>query len=138
MEELNEMQQNVQNDVPQPIVEEAAPVAENNDSNTINPNANTEPVAETVPEAAAETAAEQEAEPEVDYSALSREELLAALNELLNEDVSKIRNRVSAIRNQFNTLNKEVEKQAFDAFLAECRAVFPQTFAASDGDSFEI
>ncbi len=119
MEELNEMQQNVQNDVPQPIVEEAAPVAENNDSNTINPNANTEPVAETVPEAAAETAAEQEAEPEVDYSALSREELLAALNELLNEDVSKIRNRVSAIRNQFNTLNKEVEKQAFDAFIAD-------------------
>lgn len=119
MEELNEMQQNVQNDVPQPIVEEAAPVAENNDSNTINPNAETEPVAETAPEAPAETAAEQEAEPEVDYSALSREELLAALNELLNEDVSKIRNRVNAIRNQFNTLNKEVEKQAFDAFIAE-------------------
>lgn len=119
MEELNEMQQNVQNDVPQPIVEETAPVAENNDSNTINPNAETEPVAETAPEAPAETAVEQEAEPEVDYSALSREELLAALNELLNEDVSKIRNRVSAIRNQFNTLNKEVEKQAFEAFIAE-------------------
>lgn len=119
MEELNEMQQNVQNDVPQPIVEEAAPVAENNDSNTINPNANTEPVAETAPEAAAEPAAEQEAEPEVDYSALSREELLAALNELLNEDVSKIRNRASAIRSQFNILNKEVEKQAFDAFIAD-------------------
>lgn len=119
MEELNEMQQNVQNDVPQPIVEETAPAAENNDSNTINPNADTEPVAETVPEATAETAAEQEAEPEVDYSALSREELLAALNELLNNDVSKIRNRVSAIRNQFNTLNKEVEKKAFEAFIAD-------------------
>ena len=26
----------------------------------------------------------------------------------------------------------------FDAFLQECRAVFPQTFAASDGDIFEI
>ena len=119
MEELNEMQQNVQNDVPQPIVEESAPAAENNDSNTINPNADTEPVAETAPEATAETAAEQEAEPEVDYSALSREELLAALNELLNNDVSKIRNRVSAIRNQFNTLNKEVEKKAFEAFIAD-------------------
>ena len=119
MEELNEMQQNVQNDVPQPIVEETAPAAENNDSNTINPNADTEPVAETAPEATAETAAEQEAEPEVDYSALSREELLAALNELLNNDVSKIRNRVSAIRNQFNTLNKEVEKKAFEAFIAD-------------------
>lgn len=119
MEELNEMQQNVQNDVPQPIVEESAPAAENNDSNTINPNADTEPVAETAPEATAETAAEQEAEPEVDYSTLSREELLAALNELLNNDVSKIRNRVSAIRNQFNTLNKEVEKKAFEAFIAD-------------------
>ena len=26
----------------------------------------------------------------------------------------------------------------FDAFLAECREVFPQTFAANDGDTFEI
>lgn len=54
-----------------------------------------------------------------DYSALSREELLDALNALLQEDIVKIRTRASAIRNQFNLLNKEVEKQAFEAFLAE-------------------
>lgn len=130
MEELNEMQQNVGNDQPQPIVEQAAPAADDNNSNTINPTPAPEPVAETAPENPQSTAdatdasdnkAEEtpETEPEVDYSALSREELLAALNELMNEDVSKIRNRVSAIRNQFNTLNKEVERQAFEAFLAD-------------------
>lgn len=112
MEELNEMQEPVQNEALQNAVEQN--VADN-DSNTINPTEAAEPVAET----AAETPAEMEAEPEVDYTSMSREELLAAINELMQEDVAKIRNRVSAIRNQFNTLNKEVEKQAFEAFLAE-------------------
>ena len=82
-----------------------------------------EPVAEAVE--AAEPAPEaveptpEVAEPIPDYSALSREELLAALNELLEGDIVKLRNHASAIRNQFNILNKEVEKQALEAFVAE-------------------
>ena len=67
------------------------------------------------PEAEAET----EEEPEVDYTSMTREELLAAFNELMNEDINKIRNRATTIRNQFNLLNKEMEKQAFEAFLAD-------------------
>ena len=123
MEELNEKQETVQDEVLQPVAEQAA--AADNDANTneMTSECNVEetckseetctaevtPVAETAPEA----------EPEVDYSAYTREGLLAALNELLNDDVAKIRNRVSAIRNQFNVLNKDVEKQAFDTFIAE-------------------
>ena len=67
------------------------------------------------PEAEAET----EEEPEVDYTSMTREELLSAFNELMNEDINKIRNRATTIRNQFNLLNKEMEKQAFEAFLAD-------------------
>lgn len=117
MEELNEMQPNVQNDELQTNAQQPAADI---DSNTNNVTPAPEPVAETMPEApATETPAEAEPEPEVDYSAMTREELLAALNELMQQDVARIRNRVSAIRNQFNTLNKEVEKQAFEAFLAD-------------------
>lgn len=107
MEELNPMQENVQNDELQPVADNQDVV--NNDSNANNQTTEPSPVVETV----------EELEPEVDYSAMSREELLNAINELMQEDVAKIRNRVSAIRNQFATLNKELEKQAFEAFLAE-------------------
>ncbi|MCQ2294231.1 MAG: DUF349 domain-containing protein [Bacteroidales bacterium] len=104
MEELNEKQENVQNEVLQSVAEQPAA---DNDTNTTNTN----------PEPAPET--ENEPEPEMDCSAMSREELLEALKTLLEEDVAKIRNRVSAIRAQFTTLNKEVEKAAYEAFLAE-------------------
>ena len=72
---------------------------------------------EAAPQAEAEPKAEQE--PEVDYSTMSREELVAALSELMNDEVQKIRNRVASIRNRFNELNREVQKAAFDAFLAD-------------------
>ena len=68
---------------------------------------------------AQEPAPEEPAEPEVDYSAMTREELLDAFKELMQLDLATVRNRASTIRNQFNTLNKEVERQAFEAFLAE-------------------
>ena len=95
----------------EPVAEEPTPVVE-------------EPMPEPTPEMEAPVEAEtetetEESEPEADYSAMSREELLAAFNELMNEDIAKIRNRASAIRNQFNLLNKEVEKAAFEAFLAD-------------------
>lgn len=146
MEEPNAMQENTQNENLQPAVETVAPAAVN-DADTINnpiPESETqatsvaedvqttaiaeEPSCEaeannvqTQPDASVQAlepeATPTETEPEVDYSAYGREELVAALNSLLAEDVSKIRNRVSAIRNQFNTLNREVEKKAFDDFL---------------------
>ncbi len=83
-----------------------------------------EPAAEEQP--AAEPAAEEQPatpeepqEPEVDYSTMGREDLVAALEALLNDDIQTIRTRVSAIRNRFNELNREVQKAAFEAFIAE-------------------
>ena len=138
MEELNQMQpapegvnvpeqENTVNQELQPNVEQAATAACDNNTD-INPNPAPQ-AAESAPEHQPEAAAEQtpteetteapEAEPVVDYSSMGREELLAAFNELLQDDIARIRNRAAAIRNQFNVLNKEVEKQAFETFLAE-------------------
>ncbi len=64
-------------------------------------------------------AEEPVAEPTVDYSALSREELCDALAELLNGDIQQMRHNATAIRNRFNELNREVQKKAFEAFVAE-------------------
>ena len=139
MEELNEKQETVQNEELQPVVEQ---VAQDNDSNTNvtpEPASEVEPVAETPAtttettpakeNAPAETApaaettpvaenatSEPQQEPEVDYSHKSREELLAAFTELMDDDVSHIRNRVRAIRDQFGILNKEMEQKAAKAF----------------------
>ena len=140
MEELNEKQETVQNEELQHVVEATA---NDNDSNS---NVNPEPISEAVPQTPESTpetptAAQEEAapaaetdnaetenntaneantateeEPEVDYSQMGREELLAAFNELMQEEVAKIRNRVRAIRERFNFLNKEVEQQALKAF----------------------
>lgn len=138
MEELNQMQpapegvnvpeqEDTVNQELQPNVEQAATAACNNNTD-INPNPAPQ-AAESAPEHQPEAAAEQtpteetteatEAEPVVDYSSMGREELLTAFNELLQDDIARIRNRAAAIRNQFNVLNKEVEKQAFETFLAE-------------------
>ena len=138
MEELNQMQpapegvnvpeqENTVNQELQPNVEQAATAACDNNTD-INPNPAPQ-AAESAPEHQPEAAAEQtpteetteapEAEPVVDYSSMGREELLTAFNELLQDDIARIRNRAAAIRNQFNVLNKEVEKQAFETFLAE-------------------
>ena len=61
--------------------------------------------------------ASEEATP--DYSTLDREGLLSALEQLMTEEVQKIKGRAQAIRMHFNELNREVQKTAFDAFLAE-------------------
>ena len=65
------------------------------------------------------TADEQPAEPAVDYSTLSREELCDALAELLKGDIQQMRHNATAIRNRFNELNRDVQKKAFEAFLAD-------------------
>lgn len=125
MEELNQnaanpsTEESVVTDQLQPVAQQDTPVANDNDSNANDTTTALE--APAAPELAAETEPqpETENEPEVDYTAMDRERLLAAFNELMNDDITRIRNRASAIRNQFNILNKEVEKQAFEAFLAE-------------------
>ena len=129
MEDLNQNAaapvnaENVSNDTLQPVAQQDASQPVDNNSDTIN---NTEaPEAETPVQTPADSDTpadnngEPLSEPVVDYSSMDREALLAAFNELLNDDITRIRNRASAIRNQFNLLNKEVEKQNFEAFLAE-------------------
>ena len=110
----------------QPIAEPAAEAVESTpQAETVEQPTEAAPQAET-----AEQPAEQEAqpadaepkaeqEPEVDYSAMSREELVDALSQLMNDEVQKIRNRAASIRNRFNELNREVQKAAFEAFLAD-------------------
>lgn len=56
-------------------------------------------------------------EPAADYGNLNRSELVSAFTELLSEDITSIKNRVLQIKTQFNTLQKEVEKSAFEEFL---------------------
>ena len=129
MEDLNQNAaapvnaENVSNDTLQPVAQQDASQPVDNNSDTIN---NTEaPEAENPVQTPADSDTpadnngEPLSEPVVDYSSMDREALLAASNELLNDDITRIRNRASAIRNQFNLLNKEVEKQNFEAFLAE-------------------
>lgn len=94
----------------------AEPTAEENTTETAAPMATDAP-ATAEPQAPEQPAAE-ESEPEVDYSTFSREELVSALEGLMNEEVQKIRSRAGAIRNRFNDLNREVQRQAYEAFLA--------------------
>lgn len=94
----------------------AEPTAEENTTETAAPMATDAP-ATAEPQAPEQPAAEEN-EPEVDYSTFSREELVSALEGLLNEEVQKIRSRAGAIRNRFNDLNREVQRQAYEAFLA--------------------
>ena len=131
MEDLNQnavtstTEENVTKDETlQPVAQQEAPAAAANDSDINNttapePATSEQPAENEQPAAATTPNNEAEPEPVVDYSSLGREDLLAAFNELMGDDISHIRNRASAIRNQFNLLNKEVEKQAFEAFLAE-------------------
>lgn len=87
---------------------------------------NQAPEADTAQSSAApETSAEQNPvepeateEPAVDYTYLDREGLLAALQELMGEEIQSIKGRASSLRTRFNELNREAQKAAFDAFLA--------------------
>ena len=132
MEDLNQNAANpsteetvVNNELQTPVEEQPSTEAAENDTDTNNTTTVDTTVTESQPADSGQAAhsepntAEPEIEPMVDYTSLSREDLLAAFNELMADDISRIRNRASAIRNQFNILNKEVEKQAFEAFLAE-------------------
>ena len=112
MEELNPMQQPVADEMPQNIVPET-----NTEENNMSDNASAEEAQETTATPTTEQV-EQETEPDTDYSGMNREELLSAFNELMQNEVQKIKNRVGRIRNQFTTLTKEIQKANYDAFIA--------------------
>ena len=111
---------------------EAQPVDTAAESTDVQPAANNE---QATAESNGETAAEQdepatddehaaepevEEEPTVDYSAASREELIEALKELLQtDDITKIKNRVGAIKIRFAEVDREAKKAAFDKFIEE-------------------
>lgn len=112
MEELNPMQQPVADEMPQNIVPET-----NTEETNMSDNASAEEAQETTATSTPDTP-DQEKEPDTDYSGMSRENLLASFNELMLEDVQKIKERVGRIRNQFNLLTKEIQKANYEAFLA--------------------
>ena len=106
----NEQLQNQAAEVPA----EETPVEATTDNQPVEPTA---VAVEAAPVAEEQT--EEPAEPETDYSALDREALLAALEQLMTEEVQQIKGRAQAIRTRFNELNHEVQKAAFEAFLAD-------------------
>lgn len=112
MEELNPMQQPVADEMPQNIVPET-----NTENTPMSDNASAEEAQEPTANPTTEQI-EQETEPDTDYSGMNREELLSAFNELMQDEVQKIKNRVGRIRNQFTTLTKEIQKANYDAFIA--------------------
>ena len=119
MEETNELQNAVNEALPNPE-NVAAEVTENTNTEPATPETPVMPEAsENTETPETQEAPVEEAEPEPDYSNNTREELVAAMKELLGMDVQKIKNRVAAIRNRFNELNREVQNAAFEKFIAE-------------------
>ncbi len=119
MEETNELQNAVNEALPNPE-NVAAEVTENTNTEPATPETPVMPEAsENTETHETQEAPVEEAEPEPDYSNNTREELVAAMKELLGMDVQKIKNRVAAIRNRFNELNREVQNAAFEKFIAE-------------------
>lgn len=120
MEELNEMKNSAleaEQDPKKHLVEEnsaANTTAEEPTAPTADAPAETAtPIAADAPDDAAFV------EPEENYAGLSREDLIAKLNELMQHHVSHIKNRVSQVRNAFSAANAEVRKAAFDKFIAD-------------------
>ena len=65
-----------------------------------------------------ETQEAPEEEPTTDYNSLDRESLVEALRALLTEEIQNVKGRATALRSRFNDLNRDVQKAAFDAFIA--------------------
>ncbi len=141
MEPLNtqsEPEATLSEQTPDPLAASPAETNEAQPVDTAAENADVQPAAndeQATAEPNGETAAEQdepatddehaaepevEEEPTVDYSAASREELIEALKELLQtDDITKIKNRVGAIKIRFAEVDREAKKAAFDKFIEE-------------------
>lgn len=112
MEELNTQDQQVDNLM---TGETGTPAGAPQTQETVN--AENESHAE---ENARQTPAEepvQFVEPQVDYSDYERERLVEAFSELLEQDVSQVKNRVASIKNVFTEKTKVAEEQALADFL---------------------
>ncbi len=132
MEDIKEMQDTVSEALPNtentvaPQTETVETLTPEAAEATENPQADADAAAVAEAEAAAtaqkaeahEATEAPEPEPEPDYSAYTREELVAAMRELMQEEVQKIRNRVASIRTRFNELNHAAQQATFEAFLA--------------------
>ena len=107
---------------PQAAVDDApaaatpAPEAEAPAADAETPATEAEPVAD---EAKPEAEPEEKTTQLPDYSSFGREELVATLERLLGEGIDVVRNHAAAIRNRFNDLNREVQRKAFEDYLAQ-------------------
>ena len=79
----------------------------------------TQPAAIEETQPVAEEAQSDTAKTEIpDYSTYSREQLVQTLEGLLNEGIETARHHAAAIRNRFNDLERDIQRKAFDEFLA--------------------
>lgn len=53
------------------------------------------------------------------YMAMSREEIVAEMAVLIQQEVQNVKHQVVTLRNRFNELTQEVERTQYEAFLAE-------------------
>lgn len=60
-----------------------------------------------------------EEEPALNLESLDREGLVKALEELMGQEMQTVKSHAASIRARFNELNREVQKKAFEAFIAE-------------------
>ncbi len=75
--------------------------------------------AEAESEEETEVGEEEVYEPEVDYSVLSKDELITKLEEAVShDDVNRIKNRIAAIKVEFLRIIKDEKQAAADAFIA--------------------
>ena len=106
----------------EPTSEPSEPTTQENAEESSEPIAqeNTEESSEPITqENTEEPVADSTEEPTIDYNSLDREGLLAALQELLTQEIQTIKGRATSLRSRFNELNREVQKTAYEAFLAE-------------------
>lgn len=91
-------------------------------SNTVDESAATAEPAATADSADEEENDAEEAEAEEDYAArygaMSREEVVAELGALMDQEVQQVKHQVALLRNRFNELTQEVERANYEAFLA--------------------
>ena len=119
MEEMTHNSETLEQDLENATTTEPIAVAETENNEAAPVEAAPEPEAQpnepnTDAEApkAEEKKEEKPSEPQVDYSNYTREQLVEALRDLLDEDITAIRSRVTDIRNHFSELTATLQQQA--------------------------
>ncbi|MBO7490191.1 MAG: DUF349 domain-containing protein [Bacteroidales bacterium] len=123
-----ENEANLSEQTPEPLAEPSAATEESatpqeettQNENTVKEEPTTEAPSSEPAAEQNETEPEIEEEPVVDYNGMSREEMVEALKDLLQtDDITKIKNRVGALKISFAAADKEAKKAAFDKFIEE-------------------